>query len=548
MKWWRKLTDTNANCFQRILEAQLDFLSTIVSDISDPELQARVADILWVKRRDYRSALTAIPAYLQSAIRLEDPMRWTRCIRRIERALRLAHKIRNREQADTIFAYIEAVLDRYKGEDERWLSVKLMELLQEFKHGDPDKYADLSRAAAEVAESRFDWRKARHLWNIEAVWHRINKENEHEFAASMKAAETYEKEAESALENRSQGYFAASAHLQKAVAAFRSIRGTSKERVRTKNERAEAAHQRLIEYQKKISDDMTTHSQSIDVGPLMRMAEQEVSGKSFQEAAFALAMVGAPTNVAQLRQQVEEYANSYIASHVAPVAIMNEEGKVVSRQPGSVLFGDFETREAATKFEMFQHATRFNHGLQAQACIEPARYQITLEHCIHIKDVLDLVTHSPFVPPGREFLFAKGIHAGFTGDFVTATHLLIPQIENSIRYIMNAKGIITSGLDDNGIQQEHNLNSTLYRSEISSILDEDTLFDLRCLLVEHAGSNLRNQMAHGLISDTGFSNPVLPYVWWLTLRLCCIPMINQLEAESANSSESETVQSTGNSE
>jgi len=48
------------------------------------------------------------------------------------------------------------------------------------------------------------------------------------------------------------------------------------------------------------------------------------------------------------------------------------------------------------------------------------------------------------------------------------------------------------------------LNSTFYRDEIVPIFDESTLFDLRGVLVEHSGSNLRNRMAYGLIDDYKF--------------------------------------------
>ncbi len=284
------------NCFHPLLDAQLKFLSLIVTDISDSELQARVADVLWVKRKDYQSALIAIPAYLKSAARLEDPKHWRGCVQRIERALRLALKLRNKEHVDAAFAHIEEVLDRYQGEDELWLSVKLMELLQEHKYGDPIKYAVLAKKAAQTAETRPNFRKARMLWNIEAVWHRRNEDYEQEFAASMRAAETYVKEADAVLKNSSQGHFVAATHLQKAIAAFRSIRGTSEETL-TAKQRAEALHQKLLRYQEKIPGEMETYSQSIDASAAERKAEQEVSGKSLQDALSTLSTMCAPTNV-----------------------------------------------------------------------------------------------------------------------------------------------------------------------------------------------------------------------------------------------------------
>jgi hypothetical protein len=163
---------------------------------------------------------------------------------------------------------------------------------------------------------------------------------------------------------------------------------------------------------------------------------------------------------------------------------------------------------------------------KAQAYITPAIYQINLEHSVSIKDLLPIVSHNLFIPPGREYLFAKGLYAGLTGDFMTSIHILIPQIENSVRYLLSQRGVITSSLDDQGIQNEHNLNTTLYCPEITSIFDEDTLFDLKGLLVERAGSNLRNRMAHGLMNDDQFSSPLMIYLWWLTLRICCLPILN----------------------
>jgi hypothetical protein len=522
-----------ADIFKNLTDEQLDFLAEIAPEISDPELQARVADILWVKRRDYRMAQLAIPAYLQSATILENPEQWTHCVDRIERALRLARKIRH--QDEVVFNHIEAVLDRYQGEDPLWLSAKLMELLQEYRFGDPAKYAALCEKAATLAESSSDWRRARTLWGIKAVWHRMEKDFSKELAASISIAETYVKEAESALKRTPPSYTVASHFLQDAVEAFRSIRGSKEETVDAKA-RAEEVHRLLLQYQEETRNEMITSSHEMDISELVEEARNHVKGKDFQEALFALSLLGSPTNVPQLRQQVQQQAQEFVVSHLFPIVMMNEMGKVVARQPGSVLSSNPEEAEVATRFEMCRNAI-YHQNLQAQAYVEPARYQINLEHSVRLNDILSIISHSPFVPPEREYLFAKGLYAGLTGDFFTSTHILIPQIENSVRYIMWRRGIITSGLDDSGIQNEHNLNSTLYRPEIDSIFDENTLFDLKCLLVEHSGSNLRNRMAHGLISDGEFMSPLMSYIWWLTLRLCCLPiLIHQQRVEQSNSS------------
>lgn len=93
---------------------------------------------------------------------------------------------------------------------------------------------------------------------------------------------------------------------------------------------------------------------------------------------------------------------------------------------------------------------------------------------------------------------------------------------------MITSGLFKRSLPTLRIQDEKPLNDILYCSEVDEIFGEDLAFDLRGLLVERHGSNLRNRVAHGLISYEGFYSVEIPYFWWLTLRLCCIPIITHI--------------------
>ncbi|MHC5852497.1 DUF7380 domain-containing protein [Nostoc sp.] len=246
-----------AEVFQNLTDEHLNFLTEIAPEVSDPELQARIADILWVKKRNYRMAQLAVTAYLQSATELEDPEKWIWCFERIERALRLARKINY--QAESVVAHIEAALDRYNGEDPLWLSAKLMELLQEDRIGDPTKYAALAQKAAVLAESNNNWRRARSYWEIKAKWHLLEKDTKNERAAQMRTAETYVKEAEDTLMRTDSSYLRASHFMQQAFEAFKSVRGTKEETTAAK-ERAEQIHKILIQYQEESRKELKTFS------------------------------------------------------------------------------------------------------------------------------------------------------------------------------------------------------------------------------------------------------------------------------------------------
>jgi uncharacterized protein DUF4209 len=65
--------------------------------------------------------------------------------------------------------------------------------------------------------------------------------------------------------------------------------------------------------------------------------------------------------------------------------------------------------------------------------------------------------------------------------------------------------------------------------ETRDAFGEAHVFELRGLLTEEFGSNLRNRLAHGLLDEGDCYSESVLHLWWLLLRLCVVPLI----AESA---------------
>ena len=151
--------------------------------------------------------------------------------------------------------------------------------------------------------------------------------------------------------------------------------------------------------------------------------------------------------------------------------------------------------------------------------------QILQEQTPEIRDLLELASNNPFIPPGREIIFARGYLAGLQGDYLESLSLLVPQVENSLRYLLNRQGVVTSSLSSEGIQEEFDPNVLLEMPEVKDIFGEDLLFDLKCNLTSRFGSNFRNLMAHGLLDYQDFYSYTAVYIWWLLLRICCLPLI-----------------------
>jgi len=515
-------------------EDHLKFFGEIVFDILDPELRARIADILWVKKRDFRAAELAIAAYLETATILEDPVQWSACAKRIERAVRLAALLgRKAGHLNKVISHIETVLDKYNGEDPKFLSERLMGLLLEFQRDDSAKYSALSEKLAKRAESDGDWHRARRYWETKAHWHKLAKDADNERTAQIKVAETYVNAAKVEADGEAlTRYVAAAGHMGRAIESYRRIIGGANECMKEgMNERIEELHHIMLEYQERPINYPKFISTESDLNEAAKNAIARVKGKTLYDAIFELALMGESPEVSSLRKEVQELAKEYPIRPLFPVVKVNEKGKVVGSS-SNLFSNDPKEAEAAMRANMFKQA-KFHHTIHTQGIIEPVRCQINLEPNVRLSDFIPIVSNNPLIPEGREYIYAQGLHAGMEGDFLVAAHLLIPQFENSIRHVLTQRGVITSGIDPKGIQDERSLNKTLYLPEMQNICGEDLIFDLQGLLTERFGANLRNRMAHGLMSHNDFYSVQVAYLWWLILRLCCLPIIAQIKEDEA---------------
>ena len=253
--------------------------------------------------------------------------------------------------------------------------------------------------------------------------------------------------------------------------------------------------------------------------------EELVRGCSWAEALARLAFALPITKRDDLKNSVLEAQKKYIFSQFfSEDRKHNAEGKLIARA------GTIEAK-------MFQEEA-LRMSWISDGLLRPAIDQIRYEHDVRLHEIYSLLSNRLWIAPGRTHSYARGLLAGLRQDWALAVHLLIPQIEHSVRCILaQLKGKSTSSLDEKGVQKEYGLNATLLWLETEEVLGEDIVFTLRTLLIEPFGFNLRNLMAHGLVQDGGFWHGGSIYLWWLTLRLCITPLtsLNQQAGQSNNS-------------
>ena len=115
------------------------------------------------------------------------------------------------------------------------------------------------------------------------------------------------------------------------------------------------------------------------------------------------------------------------------------------------------------------------------------------------EDLNFLVNDNPIIPNGREEIIRKGLHIGLHGELYPALHILLPQMEAIIRYLVELCSGKTFYIEENGDVHFYVLERLLDDPELNTCIDPDFLFFLKGLLVKKEGSNLRNEISHSFM-------------------------------------------------
>jgi hypothetical protein len=273
---------------------------------------------------------------------------------------------------------------------------------------------------------------------------------------------------------------------------------------------------KLQRLQRKSVKQLAKYEESVDLSDCVVQAKAQVAGLPTMEALIALCRIDRLRSRKEIEGSVRERFKDSPMRALIPQAMLNSAGRVIARNNGIAEGDGFEQ-------EVFADIA-FHQSVVAAGGIQPAVETIRLEHGLRQEDFLHLASRSAFVPNGRHITFSAGLSAGLYGDYVTAAHLLVPQLENSIRLVLENNGAVTTTLASTGIQREKDLGQLLVDPIATDLFGEGQILSLRALLTEQGGSNLRNKLAHGLIDDCSHHGHMV-CAWWFTLRLMMAPLV-----------------------
>ncbi len=495
------------------------FLGEVVSEISDPKLCARISDIVWImaKSRNPKFALSAIDNYLQISISTES---WIRDGRECwERAIHLCLMLK--AGAGERLNEIEKVLvDSLKNATYKdgYLVFWLAELC--VKHGlgvnDQITIAQKLETLAANFEDAGELHRSRDYFDAAGDWYKKASNPEKSAEMTIRNAEGWVKEAIVRQSSDIPSHMVAVIFYENAIQKYRTIPRALRAAHDIDNRIVVLRNEMNNAEKNSLNEIGVISSGQIDITELIENAIKSVKGKSALDALLALANVYRGASEDEIREFFEKMIREHPLPFLFSGSHMSREGRVIAKSPGTNLDG--ENEEKIIWPEMVKHYMT-EIGVVVQGSIWPALEVVRQEHRLKESDFYSIARQSPIVPPGREWLFAKALFSGYDNDFVTALHILTPQIEHLVRFHLKKVGVITTHLDSNGIENENGLSTLMEHAETKKIFGANLAFELKALFCDPVGPNLRNEMAHGLISYEECVSIYSIYAWWICLRV-----------------------------
>ena len=494
-------------------ETDIAFFAEIVETIDDPRLKARLADLVWLKQRprNHQFALAAIDSYRTIPLDTETWLRggkqcWQRAIG-LTRMLGVGAGDRLTEMEASILEMFGLVTkkDGFLG---FWLAGLLKSNALGSKHA-PTIATKLETWAREF-EHDGELHHAREYFRVAADWFKVSGDNANSYAMTVEVAEGWVKEAVVRLSSNDPSHLVAATFYENAIQIYRTIPGSERTSYGV-DERIAELRARLNESGEKSLEEMKVISTpGVDISQIVEESRKAVRGKEPAEALKEFANLYPGANVEQLRKNTIEGRRNSLSSLFSTKDI-GSGGRTVAKN-----FGD---DEKSTLSQMVRDYSGIFVAVVVQGRIWPALEVLLLEHRLREVDFIALARQSPLVPIGRERLFGKALFAGYDRDFITALHLLVPQIEHAVRFHLKQAGVKTTTLDSNGIETENGLSSLMELPEAERIFGENRSFEIKALFCDSSGPNLRNNLAHGLLDDGAFQSAPAIYAWWFGLKL-----------------------------
>ena len=501
-------------------------LAELVPTIRNPGLRARLADITWFNDRSLAAmAKQAIGAYCE-AVRLvldgraeffnqDRTASGHEGCRMLRRACQIAHATGWKDPgASGLRILLAAVIGDAINRQDHQGFFNAADVALHFGLDDPATIASNAESFATSEDVDPHW--SRDLWELAARAHSSLHNEQERDRSLVGAAESYVTLADAA---GGEGMIAAGA-IMNAIQALRRLPDTKQRRHELEG--------KLRHAQATVRDEMGVVSTTFDLTDYIQHARRSVGGITLAQAVGEFADLTPSPDPEELRDEARRVAEENPLSSIMPSTLVDEDGKVVAKSPG--MLGDESDSDIALHHLIARHES-LRRQTVVNGLIEPARQLIQSEHPLGQHHLRLIAAMTPFIPADRVALATMGLARFFGGDFFSALHILVPQLEHSLRHILKHAGVDSSAIKSDMTQEDRTLSVIIKkeRGPLECLLGPAIVFEIENLFDFRGGPVLRHRLAHGLISASECYDTDSIYACWFIFRLYCLPLFPHWE-------------------
>lgn len=511
-----QINNNDNNSLTPFTDKELSLFNNLNWNKLPNNIKAHIYDVIWLCNKDYKAAINAAETYYTLYDKTFNEEHWVQCINYISRALELSIKIGN---VDKQYLFLKRIHDNVvllNGNDSSFLSINLIDLL--LKHNyDCDFSTLIPYSDKLISKNKVSISKNNIL--EKAYYMKANLYNK--LGDTLNANKVYIQYADYLLEeakvlltdysdnnddidNSNRNFFIIDMSIKKAINLYRN-HGAQK--------KAADTYKYLIDIQKNTFHHLQMHKFEFDVSKFYKLLEDDYGNHSISELIWDVIFVFNFQDKKKIRNEVT--TNPSLSSLCDNIFLGNEN------QTEFVLPGLCLDNEDNVLLHMYNQS-KIYEDLQGNTL---GQWFIHRFKNLELKESdLDIIfDNNPIIPKGQGKNIQKGVYYGLIGKMPDSLYLLCPLVENIFRNLADMCGDDMTYYDSKmGIQQKKVLSQVFIGENLNECVEENILFTFNGLLQQKSGSNIRNRITHGLITDAECYSGDCIYFVMVVLRFCAL--------------------------
>jgi len=274
---------------------------------------------------------------------------------------------------------------------------------------------------------------------------------------------------------------------------------------------ADALNTIIHELGKKSAGEMKTVSHKFSISNQEMEDYLKAMTEGDLEKVFSRIAIRFIQNKKEIVNQIHDIAKEAVLQSLFSITIVDNEGRPVAKV-GSIE-EDLDGRVV--------HQLTQNMGISS-IFLRYVIEKLKKDRGINETHVLEHLYKSPIFAMDKRKLFEIGLKAFFNDDYPVAIHILIPQVEDTIRNLVKLTGGTIYKVGRHGGLMLRNFEELLRDERVSSVFDENVILYFRTLFSDQRGWNIRNTVCHGISPIDTFNSQVADRIFHALLVLAFV--------------------------